>query len=87
MFEVRKFFVRTDRTQGLSEQFGRQFGEPTCRSWPTPFAVHMVYGCRPIKKFYCFVPANCKNIDDAGSVDLCTSGNFVDWMAKYCKKT
>ena len=31
MFEVRKFFVRTDRTQGLSEQFG----EPTCQSWPS----------------------------------------------------
>ena len=44
MFEVRKFFVRTDRTQGLSEQFGRQFGEPSPAT-STNCCVGLVYAC------------------------------------------
>ena len=34
-FEIRKFFVGTNRTPSLSEQSADSSEEPTCRSWPT----------------------------------------------------
>ena len=49
MFEIRKFFVRTDRTQCLSEQSADSSEEPTCRSWPNNGV---------------FISATCENVED-----------------------
>ena len=39
-FEVRKFFVRTNQTQGLSEQSADCSEEPTRRPWPIGSYIH-----------------------------------------------